>query len=457
LSALAFPSTAQPPTAVRAAAEPASVHAPQGNGAVRLVVADASGYGGQLNLPVGGSKILRFEQPIGRVLLGEPKVADVVPLSDRTLYVLGKAEGATNLTVMRAGAALPIATLDVRVGFDVDSLAAAMRELMPGEDIHVSGRGDSLVLSGTVSSSAVAARAGALAASYAPDKVINLMAVRAAEQVMLSVKVSEVQRTALKQLGLNFLDAAFNDVTGGVNLAPPSLNADAILNLFGAGKIGENITYQALFDALERKGYATTLAEPKLIALSGETAVFFAGGEFPIPVPQPQSGGAATITVEYKPYGVQVGFTPTVHDDTINLVVAPEVSALDQQNAVQISGFRIPGITTRRARTTVELKNGQSFAIAGLIRREFSNNLRGIPGAANLPIIGALFRSTGYQNNETEVVIVVTAHLAKPTDRRELLIPTETRTAPSELEMMLTPRTDKPVAPPPRQTSGAQP
>lgn len=449
--ALAFPGAV--------ASQPGAAKAPAAQGSVRIVRADASGYGGQLALPIGGSKILRFEQPIGRVLLGEPKVADVVPLSDRTLYVLGKAAGSTNLTVMRGEGATPIATLDVRVGYDVEDMDRAFADLMPGEPVRVSARGDAIVLTGTVSSSAVAARAQALAESYAPDKVINLMSVKAAEQVMLSVHVAEVQRTALKQLGFTNLTAIFENIQGAnptqllPGLAP---NPDALLNLLGFTTIGSNVSVQGLLEALERKGMATTLAEPKLTALSGETAVFFAGGEFPVPVPQSINGESAQFTIEYKQYGVSVGFTPTVHGDSINLVVAPEVSALDPTNAVVLQGFRIPGLTTRRAKTTVELKNGQSFAIAGLIRREFANNLRGVPGLSDVPILGALFRSTGFQNNETEVVIIVTAHLAAPTDRSNLLLPTATHKAPSELESMLTGKVDKPVftpAPSARPTS----
>jgi pilus assembly protein CpaC len=433
-----------PAQALAAKARPAAAPA-SGDAAVRVVSADASGYGGQLALPIGGSKILKFAQPIGRVLLGEPKVADVVPLSDRTLYVMGKAAGTTNLTVMRGDTATPIATLDLHVGYDVENLKRALSELMPGEPIEVSARGDGLVISGLATNAVVAGRAIALAERYAPDKVLNLMSVKGAEQVQLSVHVAEVQRSALKQLGITTLNAGFDDITGGVTPPDITANPDALLNLFGRGLLGQNIRWDALLEALEKKGFASTLAEPKLTALSGETAVFFAGGEFPVPVPQTQSAGQTTLTIEYKEYGVRVGFTPTVFGDTINLVVSPEVSALDQQNSVQLQGFKVPGLTTRRARTVVELKNGQSFAIAGLIRRDFSDSLRGVPGASSLPIFGARYRSTHSNTNETEVVIIVTVHLAKPTDRRNLLLPTDTRAAPSEAELLLLGRTDKPV------------
>jgi pilus assembly protein CpaC len=406
-------------------------------GAVRTITADASGYGGQLALPIGGSKILRFNQAVGRVMVGDPKVADVVPLSDRTIYVLGKAAGSSSLLVLPSSdGGRPIAAMDLKVGFDLDGLSRAFEEIMPGETVTVSAQGDGLVLSGTATSSAAAARAVALAERYAPQKVVNLMSVRAAEQVMLSVHVAEVQRSVLRQLGITNLTGGWSDA-GTWTLPELTLNPDAVANLFGATRIGDNLTVQGLFEALERKGYASTLAEPTLTALSGETAQFFAGGEFPVPVPQLEGPGQTTITIEYKQYGVSVGFTPTVYGDTINLLVAPEVSALDRENSVQLQGFRIPGITTRRAKTTVELRNGQSFAIAGLIRREFSDSIRGLPGAASLPIFGALFRSTGYQNNETEVVIIVTAHLAKPTNRKNLLLPTDISSAPTGADLAL--------------------
>jgi pilus assembly protein CpaC len=313
--------------------------------------------------------------------------------------------------------------------------------------VAVHAEGDALVLTGSVSSSAVAARAVALADHYAPGKVVNLMSVRGPEQVMLTVHVAEVQRQALRQLGIaNLVEGLSNN--GPVTIPPITNDPNAVSNLFGAvsGPLFTHGTYniEGLFTALEQKGFASTLAKPTLIALSGETAVFFAGGEFPVPVPQVSSVGAAQITVQFKQYGVSVGFTPTVYGDTINLAIAPEVSSLDKANSVNLQGYSIPGITTRRARTTVELRDGQSFAIAGLIRREFSDTLRGVPFAASLPIFGQLFRSTAYQNNETEVVIIVTVHLAKPTTRENLLLPTETAGGPNVPDLFLMPHTDRP-------------
>jgi|WetSurMetagenome_2_1015567.scaffolds.fasta_scaffold15413_5 pilus assembly protein CpaC len=440
----------------------ANAAAPQtyaSSGPVDDVAADGTGYGGQVGLAEGGSRVLRFTQPIGRVMVGDPKIVDVVPLTDRTLYVLAKKPGSTSLTVMSRGSSdQPLATFDVRVGFDVEALRRALHDIIPGEDVQVSSRGSGLVLTGVLASSAVASRAAALAEQYAPGHVVNLASIRGAEQVMLQVRVSEVNRSVLKQLGIDNINGLW-DTTGTLLLAPPAVNPNVVASILGKTTIGDHFTIQGVFNALDEKGLATTLAEPNLVALSGETAVFFAGGEFPIPVPQFNSVGlSSNITIEYKQYGVSVGFTPTVDGDTINLIVSPEVSALDPQHGVTLAGFNIPGITARRASTTIELRDGQSFAIAGLIKRDFTNDLRGIPGAASLPIFGALFRSTAYSNNESEVVIIVTAHLAKPTGAIRPLIPTELRRAPTEAELLFTDTTDVPLkTAPPAPTPTAHP
>jgi pilus assembly protein CpaC len=440
---------------VSALAAPGAVAQPfQPQASVQDISADASGYGGQLTLPIGGSRILRFNRPIGQVLVGNPKVGDVVPLGERTLYVLGKATGATSLTVMPRGGGAPLATMDVRIGFDVDNIRHAVRDIMPNEPIEVSARGDGLVMTGALSSSVAAARAAAIAEQYAPGHVVNLTSIRTAEQVMLSVRVAEVKRSALQQLGLNDFKALW-DTTGTIALAPPLANPDAIANLLGKWTSG-NWTFQSLFDALETHGFASTLAEPNLVALSGQTAVFFAGGEYPVPVPQ-TGLNSNTITIEYKQYGVSIGFTPTVVGDTISLDVAPEVSALDYTNAVVLQGFKIPALTSRRAKTTVELRNGQSFAIAGLLQRDFTNSLKGVPGAMRVPVFGALARSTGYQNNETEVMIIVTAHLARPTVKENLVAPTDLREAPGEAALFFTGQLDKPITPAPRPGASLDP
>jgi pilus assembly protein CpaC len=205
--------------------------------------------------------------------------------------------------------------------------------------------------------------------------------------------------------------------------------------LQGVGVTGD-WTLKGVLDALERRGVVTTLAQPTLVALSGETANFFAGGEFPIPVAVDGNGGLGQrITIEFKQFGVAVAFTPTVIGDTINLNVAPEVSALDRTNSIRLLGTEIPALTTRRAQTTVELRDGQSFAVAGLIRRDFTDGLQGFPGIARMPILGALFRSARFAREESEVVIIVTAHRAQPTTLDQLSLPTDLFNAPSQFQL----------------------
>ncbi|HYF22061.1 MAG TPA: type II and III secretion system protein family protein [Caulobacteraceae bacterium] len=393
---------------------PAAIAEP--TAATRVVKADANGYGGQLSLSPGGSQILRFDEPIGKVLLGDPEIADLIPLNDRSLYVLAKKAGSTSLTVMRRGEkAAPLAAMDVRVGVDVEGLRRTLSEVLPGEPVEVRASGGSVILTGTVSSSAAATAAAAVARGYAGAEAINLTTIKAAEQVMLSVRIAEVQRSALQKLGVTGVSGLWEEGAGAFTLTPGTFDPEAFASLLGRATVG-TVDLDVLIDALERKGVATTLAEPTLIALSGETANFFAGGEFPLPVAQEAtSGGGLRSTIEFKPYGVSVAFTPTVSGETINLVVAPEVSAIDRENAVVSQGYNIPAITTRRTKTTVELRDGQSFAIAGLIRRDFADSVRGLPGASKIPVLGALFRSAAFNKNETEVLIVVTPRLAKPT------------------------------------------
>jgi pilus assembly protein CpaC len=413
----------------------AAVAQSTGPAAVREVTVDRNGYAGELALALGGSQILRFAEPVGRVFLANPEIGDIVPLNDRTLYVLGRKPGSTSLTVLRKGRdGSPIAAMDVRVGFDVAGLQRDLSEVLPAERIEVRPGGDGVILSGVVSSSAAAAAAAQIAERYAPGKIVNLTSVRAAEQVMLSVRVAEVRRSALQKLGLTGVNALW-DLSGSTVLNPGSFSTEAFANLFGRTTVGA-VSVDAVIDALERKGVATTLAEPTLIALSGETANFFAGGEFPVPVAQNVADGKVQTTIEFKQYGVSVGFTPTVAGQSINLVVAPEVSNLDKDNAIVAQGFSIPAITTRRTKTTVELRDGQSFAIAGLIRREFADNLRGLPGASKLPVFGALLRSSAFEKQETEVLIVVTARLAKPTADQPRL-PTDGFKAPTGPDLLL--------------------
>lgn len=387
---------------------------------------------GELSVPVNKSQVLRLEQAFTDLSIGNPEVADVVALSNRSVYVLGKSVGTTNLAIYGSGRQL-IAVVDVAVTHDVDGLKTKLHDLMPKERIEVRAANDALVLSGTMSNPAQLARAVSLAERFAPGKVTNMLRVQGSQQVMLQVRVAEVSRSVARELGLKprILSSDFSYTT----LDPLDLTR------FGAGlltAVAGDVTINGLIDALEEKGVVKVLAEPNLVALSGDTANFLAGGEFPVPVARDTNNGRDTVTIEFKQFGVSLAFTPTVLDgELINLVVSPEVSQIDPNASIVLNGFNIPGLSTRRATTTVEMRDGQSFAIAGLLQSNFEDNVRQLPGIGELPVLGALFRSTRFQRQETELVIIVTPHLVKPVSPGALLAPTDYFQAPSDLRLFL--------------------
>lgn len=423
-------------------------------------------HAGEVAVPVNKSQVIRSDRPYAKALIGNPDIADVLPLTDQSLYVLGKKMGTTSLTLYDRGNSL-IAVVDVVVGPDVISLRRQLSELMPVDGVGAKISNDSIVLEGVVPNAVAADRAVQIAESYAPGKVINLLSLGSSQQVMLEVRFSEVKRNALKQLGFGlgvsgsgdhgFVGAIGNNAgfsgTPGEDL--PTLGA--ISGSFGVlqrsfGILGLNIN--ATLDALERKGAVTTLAEPTLVALSGETASFLAGGEFPVPVAQnvgsSENGSSAAITVEWKPFGVSLGFTPTVlADGVVSVVVAPEVSSIDPSASITINNITIPGLQTRRAKTTVELRDGESFALAGLLRRDFQSTVRQFPILGSIPIIGTLFRSSNFNRDETELVIVVTPRLVRPVRPQNLKLPTDRVKPPNEADLFLLGRTDTGVPPAP--------
>lgn len=441
-------------------------------------------HAGELDVPVNKSQVIRTDRPYSKALVGNPAIADVLPLSNSSLYVLGKAPGTTSLTLYDRSNRL-IAVLDVVVGPDVLTLKRQLSELMPGNDVSARISNDSIVLEGTVSNAVDADKAAQIAETYAPGKVVNLLSLGSAQQVMLEVRFSEMKRSALKQIGVNWdigSDAGkLQGISGGgasltsgtgtstttttiggttvttTGVAPAVLAHGAITDSFGIISrafrgLGEN--FNVTLDALERKGAITTLAEPTLISLSGETASFLAGGEFPVPTVQSgggnsgQGGNGNAITVQWKPFGVSLAFTPTVlADGVINLVVAPEVSSIDPTASIVINNLTIPGLQTRRAKAVVELRDGESFALAGLLRKDFQDTIRQVPFLGSLPIIGALFRSTGFQHEETELVIIVTPHLVRPVPGGTLKVPTDRVGPPNEADLLLNGRTDTAVPP----------
>jgi pilus assembly protein CpaC len=398
----------------------------------------------ELTIPAGKSQVLSLPEPLTDVMVADPTIADVLPLNNQSVYIVGKKIGSTVVTVYGPKRRL-IAVENVVVSADIDAFKQRLHEILPSEPgVQARQANQSIVLSGTVGSPAVLQQVLALAESFAPTKVVNMVSVAGTQQVMLSVRFVEMERSTAKALRLNAQASGEGDRQYKLTLGDDLLNPlGALLDTFGQGALQYNWSHSNLgfmFDALEQKGVVKTLAEPSLVALSGDTASFLAGGEFPIPVAQSQnsSGSAlnATITVEFKQFGVSLAFTPTIlQDGLINLVVSPEVSSIDPSTSVVTQGLRIPGIKVRRARTTVELRDGESFTIAGLLKDDYQSNIRQLPFAGDLPILGTLFRSTGYQRDQTELVIIVTPHLVTP--RKAKIATPADFVPPSDFELFL--------------------
>lgn len=415
-------------------------------------------HAGTIEVPVNKSQVVSADRAIARAMVGNAEVADVLPISERSVYVLGKKFGTTSLTLYDRTNRV-IAVMDVEVGPDVEGLRTQMAELIPGAPVEARISAGNLLLTGMVNDPGAAVRAAQLAKAYAGDSVINLIQVGGSQQVMLEVKFAEINRQIGEKLGVDhgFLGRDVNGVIGegaGIPAGTNTPTLGAISDTFGiltaAFNIG-SLDIESTLNVLERKGFAKLLAEPTLVALSGEKASFLAGGEFPIPVAQSSSGGTGAgasnaITVEFKPFGVSLGFTPTVlGDKVISLIVEPEVSSIDSSASVTINGLTVPGLQTRRASTTVELRDGESFAIAGLLRNDFQTTVRQLPLLGNIPILGALFRSSSFQKGETELMIVVTPRLVAPLRPNQVRLPTDRVADPKPSDVITTGDSYRPI------------
>ena len=409
----------------------------------------------EIDLLVGRSTILNVGATITRVSLTVPDIADALVTAPTQLLIHGKQPGTISLFIWdRSGA---IKTFEVNVRRDLKVLVEQVKHLFPGEPITVAGSGKDVVLSGTVSSTYVREKAGELAAGYVEKKenVVNLLRQQegvASNQVMLRVRFAEVSRNALQELGAGLFsdgrDQRWGRITTQQFPAPffsqgsadlgKTLNFSDYLNLFlfdAKNELG------AVVKALQGRGIFQSLAEPNLVATNGKEASFLAGGEFPIPVVQGQVGNQA-VTIIFKEFGVRLSFTPTVlGGDLVNLKIKPEVSALDFNNAITVEGFRIPALTSRRAETEVELRDGQTFAIAGLMNNTAVSSMRKIPGLGDIPVLGYLFRSRAYQKDQTELVVMVTPYILRRNSNGV------SEGLPSLVEPFLT-GPDRPIAPP---------
>ena len=402
----------------------------------------------RFELGVGKSKVIDLTTSIKRASLANPEVADTVVLSPKQIYLTGKAIGVTTLTLWKENGEL-FSAFDVRVSPDLSELREQLHKILPDEpDILVTAAHDHITLSGTISNLVRQSRALEVAEPYAPKKVVNLLQVGGAQQVMLEVRVAEMDRNLIRQIGVNmagvgqgnnFGVTALNNITqltgSGTPLGQLVSGAVNALVRFQTG----DITWTGFIDALKQEDAIKVLAKPTLVAVSGQEAQFLSGGEFPFPIPQ----AFGVITIQYKKFGVGLSFTPTVlTNNRISMAVSPEVSELDFSNSLQIQGFNVPTIATRRATTVVELADGQSFAIAGLLRDNMRETVAKFPVLGDIPVLGALFRSSRYTKNQTELVIIVTPHYVKPMDVAQLPLPTDTFVEPNDWEFYLMGWTD---------------
>ncbi len=407
----------------------------------------ASAGGSVLHVEVNKGRPIHLSAPAASVAIANPAIADVQVVSPRLLFINGIGAGETSIIATDANDNV-ILESTVNVTHNLSRFSRAVQDMAPNASIESSSADNAIILKGKVDSPVVAEKLQRLASSFLQNdnqRVINLLDTSGSDQVMLKVRIVELARSELKRFGINWesvLSAGnfvfglgqgrdFMDATG--SFVRDSVNGD---NSFFGGYRNDNMTLNAAIDALEDDGLVSVLAEPNLTTRSGMEASFLAGGEIPIPVP----GDDGTVTIEYREFGVSLQFTPVVlSKDKISLTVLPEVSALSEANAITGGDFgTIPSITTRRASTTVDLGSGQTFAIAGLLRNDQSNQISKFPFLGDVPVLGTLFRSSEYQNNQTELVILVTPYIVKPVnDPSQLTTPLDGYTPASDYERVL--------------------
>jgi len=412
-----------------------------------------SAEGENVTLTVGRSMVLDTGHPIARVSLTSADIADAMVTSSSELLINGKTPGAISMFVWdRAGG---IRRYEVTVQRDLARLSTQLQELFPGEAIAAQNNGRSIVLSGTVSTKDVIDRAVSVAAGYVEKKedVVPLLQVLPGRtnQVLLHVRFAEVSRSALTEVGANFALNGYKDGrwfgrSTTQQFPAPQWDKDGkfvfsdFLNLF---LFDSKEGIAGVVRALQDKGLFQSLAEPNLVAESGKEASFLAGGEFPIPVAQ-GSGANIGISVIFKEFGVRLGFTPVINGDRVHLKVRPEVSTLDFANAVQLGGFRFSALTTRPTETEIELRNGQTFAIAGLLNNSMTSTMQKIPGIGDIPVLGLLFKSKAAQKNRTELVVMITPEILRANS------PGAATQLPRLQEPFLSPlQENKSIAPPP--------
>ena len=380
-----------------------------------------------INVLVGQSRVINFDRPIGRFSISNPEIAEAVMVRPDQVLVNGKAFGQVNFIAWEKADSKFI-VFDVFVRANLSLIDSQMRALFPRDDIRLSQANGSVVLSGTVIDPQTVTQADSVVQA-AGFKTVNMLAspVKDATQIQLQIRVAEVSRNKLRELGSSFdyqgSPGAGGFISGGGPGALSAVSNGLMQGTFATAMnvflMGGNAT--SMIRAMQTNGALRALAEPNLIAMDGQVASFLAGGEFPIPIIQGGGGGGSSVTIQFKEYGIRLNFKPTIIDeDHIRLELEPEVSTIDFANGVRFQGFVVPALRTRRARTGIELRDGQSFALAGLLDNSESRSLSKVPVLGDIPILGNLFKSTQFQKQETELVFIVTADLVKPVNRDDL-------------------------------------
>jgi len=423
-------------------------------------VAASEGTSRFIPLGIGKSVAIDLPADIKDVLVADPKIANAVIRSSRRVYMIGVTVGQTNIFFFDADGK-QIAGFDIAVTRDLNGVRAALKQMMPDADIRIEGVGDGVMLSGSSASAAESQQAYDLASRLVGDgtKVVNGIAVRGRDQVMLKVTIAEVQRQIIKQLGINLSGSAGygSAVVNFNNTNPFPINGTPNSGIPNIGGTFKSVT--ANLQAMEQSGVIRILAEPTLTAISGETANFLAGGSFPYPTPPSTAGGAPGFA--FQNFGVGLVFTPVVlSEGRISLKVSTEVSELSPENSVTMAGTTVPGLRVRRAETTVEIPSGGSLALAGMIQEETKQTISGFPGLMQLPVLGTLFKSRDYRNNQTELMVLVTPYIVRAVAQKELSRPDDGFADPNDQSTVLLGRLNRiygaagKTAPPPSEYRG---
>jgi pilus assembly protein CpaC len=440
-----------------------------GNGAGRRQIYHADDGLSKIEVVAHKSVVIELVAPFTKVLVADDTIADVVPLTDQSISVVGKKVGATSLTLLGVDKSV-LAAIDVNVTHNLRDLRAKLRAHLPHNPIKVTEANGRILLSGRVDDARAVAKAVAIAEQYAPQSVTNTLDVRQTQQVMLEVRFVEASRRASTELGVGTRTRGsrikadsgpqpdFVTLADTGNLTSSLVSSAAPFGSLVARLLDQGTKVDLIVNALEEKGLARRLAEPNLVTMSGVSASFLAGGEFPFPV----DSGDNKVTVAFKTFGVALKFTPTVlSDGLINLQIEPEVSELDDTSGVRLQDVQIPGLIVRRAQTVVELRDGQSFAIAGLLQHSNTRLSNQLPWIGKVPVLGALFRSAQYRKQQTDLVIIITPRLVRPaTPGERLATPLDITKGSSQKEFFLKGRQEVPAwrtstkYPPPEPTHG---